>query len=146
LQRSTARFPGSSVEAIDYPAVLSPYGSSSYNGTLELTKRLKNYVDTCSKAKVVLMGYSQGAHVVGDVLCGGGANPNLGPDSPPIDAKYADKVEAVVQMGDPRFMLKKSFDVGTAMQGGVSSFSFYKKNIYILATRQFEVPVSCVQG
>jgi hypothetical protein len=117
---SSTRFPGSTVEALDYPAVLSPYNSSSYNGTLELTKRLKDYVDKCSSAKVVLMGYSQGAHVVGDVLCGGGENPNLGPDSPPIDKKYADKVVAMVQMGDPRFMVKKSFDVGSATEGGVS--------------------------
>ena len=51
--------PGTSVEAIDYPALLNPYNSSSFNGTETTTTRLMNYVDTCSKGRVVLLGYSK---------------------------------------------------------------------------------------
>jgi hypothetical protein len=51
--------PGTSVEAIDYPAVLSPYNSSSFNGTETTTTRLMNYVDTCTRGRIVLLGYSE---------------------------------------------------------------------------------------
>jgi acetylxylan esterase len=61
-----------------------------------------------------------GAHVVGDAVCGGGGAPNLGPETPALDKKYADKIVAMIQMGDPRFVSKKSFDKGTAMMNGVS--------------------------
>jgi ribosomal protein L7Ae-like RNA K-turn-binding protein len=53
-------FPGSSVEAIKYPAETSKYNSSVTKGTKELTKRIEKYVNGCGKAKLVLMGYSQG--------------------------------------------------------------------------------------
>jgi len=112
-------YPGSSVEAIKYPASRSKYNSSVSRGTKELTKRIEKYVDGCGKAKLVLMGYSQGAHVVGDALCGGGEGMNLGPATPALGKKFADKVVAVIQMGDPRFMAKKSFDKGTATMNGL---------------------------
>lgn len=112
--------PGSTVEAIDYPAVLSPYDTSSYNGTQTTTKQLESYVDRCDRGKVVLLGYSQGAHVVGDVMCGGGEAVGIGPATPPISKKYQDKVIAMIQMGDPRHMPTKSFDVGSSQNPGVS--------------------------
>jgi acetylxylan esterase len=117
----SAAIPGSSVEAIDYPALLSPYNISSYNGTQTTTTQLMNYVDKCNKARVVLLGYSQGAHVVGDVMCGGGESTSLGPNTPPIAQKYQDKVVAVIQMGDPRHLPMKPFDIGSSMKPGVSS-------------------------
>ena len=52
--------PGASVEAIDYPALLSPYGPSSANGTLTTVRQIMSYVDSCPKAKLILLGYSQG--------------------------------------------------------------------------------------
>jgi len=53
-------FMGSTVEWIDYPALLNPYNESSYKGVQALTQRMTSYIDGCEKAKVVLMGYSQG--------------------------------------------------------------------------------------
>jgi acetylxylan esterase len=128
----SAAIPGSSVEAIDYPALLNPYNSSSFNGTETTTTQLKNYVDKCEKARIVLLGYSQGAHVVGDVMCGGGESPSLGPNTPPIDKKYQDKVVAMIQMGDPRHLPMMSFDVGSSMNQGVSLFpsSIYNLKAY----------------
>ncbi|KAF2434051.1 cutinase [Tothia fuscella] len=111
--------PGSTVEAIDYPALLNPYGSSSSNGTTTTTKQLQKYVDTCNKASVVLLGYSQGAHVVGDVMCGGGQATSLGPSTPPIAKKYQDKVVAMIQMGDPRHVAQASFDIGSSQRNGI---------------------------
>lgn len=81
-----------------------------------------NYTDTCKNAKVVLLGYSQGAQVVGDVMCGGGGAFGLGPSTPPIASNYSDRVIAMIQMGDPRHMANHSFDVGTSTTNGVSLF------------------------
>jgi hypothetical protein len=47
------------------------------------------------------MGYSQGAHVVGDVL-GGGQGGNLGTATPAIAANISSHVVAVATFGDPR--------------------------------------------
>ncbi|TID19028.1 acetyl xylan esterase II precursor [Venturia nashicola] len=119
---------GSTSEAIDYPALLVPYDESSYAGVMATTKQLQSHVDRCPSGKVILMGYSQGAHVIGDVMCGGGVGPvtdlplpSLGPPTPPVAAKYQENVVAMIQMGDPRFMPKKSYNVGTATHEGVSA-------------------------
>lgn len=118
----TTANPGSSVEWIPYPATITNYNTSSYNGTISTTQHLMNYTDTCKNAKVVLLGYSQGAQVVGDVMCGGGGAFGLGPSTPPIASNYSDRVIAMIQMGDPRHMANHSFDVGTSTTNGVSLF------------------------
>lgn len=76
---------------VQYPATLKEYASSSSKGTAALTKQLTNYTEACPNSKVVLLGYSQGAHVIGDVMCGGGEAPGLGPSTPPIDAAVGEK-------------------------------------------------------
>jgi acetylxylan esterase len=53
-------------------------------------------------------------------MCGGGVATGLGPATPPVPVKYQERVVAMIQMGDPRFMPNKSFDVGTAKSEGVS--------------------------
>jgi hypothetical protein len=116
----SAAIPGTSVEAIEYPALLTPYNSSSFNGTQTTTKQLKKYVNKCEKARIVLLGYSQGAHVVGDVMCGGGESPSLGPNTPPISKRYQNKVVAMIQMGDPRHLPLMTFDIGSSVKQGVS--------------------------
>lgn len=35
-----------------------------------MTKLIEEYVAACPSSKIVLLGYSQGAQVVGDTLCG----------------------------------------------------------------------------
>jgi len=116
----TAANPGSTVEWIAYPATLSNYAQSSYAGVEATTQRLMNYTDACAGSQVVLLGYSQGAHVIGDVMCGGGEAAGLGPYSPPLAQNYSASVIAMIQMGDPRFVVNKTFDIGTATQDGVS--------------------------
>ncbi|CAG8953900.1 hypothetical protein HYFRA_00010861 [Hymenoscyphus fraxineus] len=114
----TQDFPGTTMESVVYPATLENYANSSAMGTAGMKKLLTTYVDACPTSKVVLMGYSQGAHVVGDVMCGGGG---IGGSAmtPPVDAKYGDSVKAMIQMGDPRFVLGKSYNVGTATSDGL---------------------------
>lgn len=78
-------------EAVDYPAKLMPYDDSSQKGTEALTEQLTAYVNECPDSQVVLLGYSQGAHIIGDVLCGGGGVPGIGDESPPISTEIGDK-------------------------------------------------------
>jgi acetylxylan esterase len=115
----TTRLPGTTVEWVNYPAVLVPYDQSTNSG-IEMTKSaIQKYADSCPNAKIVLLGYSQGAQVVGDVMCGGGGAFGLGPFTDPLADQYVKRIAAVVQMGDPRFMPGNDWDFGTAVTGGV---------------------------
>jgi acetylxylan esterase len=72
LSRSIkAAIPGATSEAVDYPAKLSPYPQSESAGTEAVRTQLTAYTQKCPKTKMVLMGYSQGADIVGSALCGG---------------------------------------------------------------------------
>src|ERR1700712_1624319 len=60
LARTVARaVPGTTVEAVKYPAKLFPYADSSSKGTIALKSQLTAYVQSCPQSKIVLMGYSQ---------------------------------------------------------------------------------------
>jgi hypothetical protein len=104
--------------AVSYPATLTNYASSSAQGVSALRQQLTTQVQNCPSQKIVLVGYSQGAHVVGDVLGGGGGG-SLGATTPPISTTIGDHVAAVIQFGDPRHVINQSFDVGTATRNGL---------------------------
>ncbi|KAF9465866.1 cutinase [Collybia nuda] len=87
-------------EAVDYPALLVPYESSEAAGVAAMKVLLARKTSACPNTKIVLMGYSQGAHVSGDVLQAGATGTN--------------KVAAVVLMGDPAHVRGESFQKGTA--------------------------------
>lgn len=76
---------GATKEAIDYPAQLQPYGPSVSAGVTAVKKQLSDYVAKCPDSKIVLLGYSQGANIIGDALCGGNTG-NTGTDTTPLDA------------------------------------------------------------
>lgn len=50
----------------------SVYGTAVYQGAVAGISQVNNYATECPDAKIVLSGYSEGAHVLGDVLAGGG--------------------------------------------------------------------------
>jgi acetylxylan esterase len=102
-----------SQEAVVYPASLTNYASSVAQGDSAMAKDIENAVSACPNEKIVLLGYSQGAQVVGDVLAGGGGG-SLGAQSAPIPAADAAKVIAAIQFGDPRHQPNLSpIDLGT---------------------------------
>ena len=104
--------------AVSYPATLSNYASSSLQGINALKTQLTNLVNACPSTKVVLMGYSQGAHVVGDVL-GGGQGGSLGATTAPISTTISSHVVAVATFGDPRHVQNgPNFNAGTANANG----------------------------
>ncbi|HWS31947.1 MAG TPA: cutinase family protein [Actinoplanes sp.] len=106
------------VEATDYPAALNPYAPSVAAGAEALTEQLTDEAGNCPDTKIVLMGYSQGAHVIGDVLAGTGRAAGF-TRSAPIDAGISGKVVAVVLMGDPRHVPGEAFNAGTARTPGL---------------------------
>lgn len=73
-----AKFPDSNYEDIIYPATQETSTDSYWEGLANGTQQIKTYADQCPNSKIVLMGYSQGALVVGDLLAGGGNNSELG--------------------------------------------------------------------
>lgn len=75
--------------SVDYPATLLNYADSSAAGTAALKAQLTIQVAACPFQKIVLVGYSQGAHVVGDTLGGGGGGPKLGPKTAAVPASVS---------------------------------------------------------
>ncbi|KAH6906782.1 cutinase [Coprinopsis sp. MPI-PUGE-AT-0042] len=116
VQRQSSQRVSSS--SVDYPATLTDYAESSSEGTANLKTLLTSQVNRCPNQKIVLVGYSQGAHIIGDALAGGGGT-LIGPKTQPISSTISDKVIAVVQMGDPRWVPGKSYNRGTARTGSL---------------------------
>jgi len=65
-------------EAIVYPATLTNYLSSQGKGVTAMKAQLAAKAAACPNTKIVLTGYSQGAHVAGDVLADGAAGTDQG--------------------------------------------------------------------
>ncbi|EAS35172.3 uncharacterized protein CIMG_00526 [Coccidioides immitis RS] len=114
-----ADHPGSTREPIVWPAVIFPYAESSHNGTLAVTAQLTAYVERCPKSKIVLLGFSQGSHVIGDSLCGGGGLLGIGPITDPISTTIGDHVSAIVWLGDPRHRGNDTYNRGTSVRDGI---------------------------
>jgi hypothetical protein len=114
--------------SVSYPATLNNYANSSLQGINALKTQLTNLVNSCPQTKVVLMGYSQGAHVVLDVL-GGGQGGSLGTATAPIASNIASHVVAVATFGDPRHVTNQSFDIGTSTRNGLFPRSSTQLNV-----------------
>lgn len=104
--------------SVDYPATLTNYADSSAEGVSALTTQLTDQVEECPDQKIVLTGFSQGAHVVLDVLGGGGGGV-LGAATPPISSSVASHVTAVATFGDPRHVVDQPSDLGTSTRNGL---------------------------
>ncbi|GBF64048.1 acetylxylan esterase [Trichophyton mentagrophytes] len=102
---------------LDWPASLFPtYGESVRRGTEAVKRTVARYVDSCPHIKIVLMGFSQGAQVLSDTLCG--MDEATFPKTTPIDPKLAERIVAVVGMGDPTHNPGQPYNVGTATRKG----------------------------
>jgi acetylxylan esterase len=107
-----------SQQAVNYPAALYPYEPSVMAGDKAIKSQLEEEVSKCPGQRIVLLGYSQGAQIVGDALGGGGGNPDYlgvgdGPATPAAAKSATEKVVGVIQYGDPRRVPNESYDVGT---------------------------------
>jgi acetylxylan esterase len=77
--------PDSGSVALDYPAsVFDPlYPTSVTDGINAMVGLIKSYVNAGCGGKIVLVGFSQGANVITDMLAGGVNKPT------PLDASFA---------------------------------------------------------
>lgn len=93
---------------LPYPArapSLRGYVESKNTGRDMLRAFIRVEVSTCPEQKLVLVGYSQGAHVVADVL-------SRGP-SGRLTPRELSRIGAVVLIGDPRFNPDEPFTFGS---------------------------------
>ncbi|KAK1676351.1 cutinase [Colletotrichum godetiae] len=112
-----SQVPGSDIVPVDYPALLNPYQPSQKAGVTAMTKLVQDYAKACPQTKMVLMGYSQGAHVTADVLCG--TSETGFEATEPQATDITDKIAAVVLMGDPSHVTGQPFDQGTSQKDGI---------------------------
>lgn len=86
-----------------YPASFN-YTASKRQGVTALRARLAQTSAACPDISFVLIGYSQGADVIGDTLQSG-------------DVPAADRIDAVAMFGDPAFNSGEEFVTGTFRPG-----------------------------
>ncbi|MCJ1419654.1 carbohydrate esterase [Xylographa parallela] len=122
-----AAYPGSTAEAINYPACggQASCGGDSYSQSLQAgiaaaASAINNYNTQCPNTKLVLVGYSQGSEIFDVSFCGGG-DPNQGYTNKAvlITAKAVAQIKAAIFMGDPAYHYGLPYDVGTCTAGGV---------------------------
>jgi len=104
--------PGTTSEAVDYPAVM-PYSGSMAKGTANMKKAIAKYSQACPQSSLVLIGYSQGGSVVMDALCGGGGNPEIGPHTDGLTQEQGKHIKLALAFGEPRFVPGLPYDLGT---------------------------------
>lgn len=110
-----ALVPTASARAIDYPAISIPaarlqdvtyslrYANSISDGRKQLAAFLRDWYGRCGTSGwLVLAGYSQGAHVVGDVMT----------ENSWVSSAVRARVAGVVLIGDPRFRGDAVYGVG----------------------------------
>ncbi|EGY22036.1 hypothetical protein VD0002_g7686 [Verticillium dahliae] len=117
-----AAIPDSAIESIVYPATFDDYGLSVADGAEALTAALDRYSDACPNGKVVLLGYSQGAHVTLDALCGREESTGAFAfnETTPIPESIVDKsVIAVILYGDPTHMANATWNKGNSTRDGL---------------------------
>ena len=111
-----ARFPGDAkYTELTYPAAI-PFDGSAPVGVGNLIDTLNTEARQCPDQKYILLGYSQGAGVVGDAL----ASPSAriwGADKGTVSAAASAKIAAVVMFGDIRFRAGEPYNVGTFEPG-----------------------------
>ncbi|KYK54476.1 hypothetical protein DCS_06434 [Drechmeria coniospora] len=111
---------GSTVVPIDYPATLvdPSYDESLKAGAEALQKAVNEHVKACPDSKIVIMGYSQGAHITVDSICGGSGEPLNNITALP-QKLVEDHVVAVVLFGDPTHIANVTYDKGTSTNNGI---------------------------
>ncbi|KAL7821260.1 carbohydrate esterase [Trichoderma aethiopicum] len=112
-----ARVPGSEVVAVDYPASFDDYENSEGDGVKAMREVLNSYGEACPGNKIAVLGYSQGAQVATDTICGGAGDPftsNKG-----MSDDVMDDVVAVAIFGDPTHVANMTYDRGTSVHNGL---------------------------
>ncbi|MEU5550227.1 cutinase family protein [Micromonospora sp. NPDC047793] len=100
---------------LDYPAS-GNYIASVRQGVTEVQRVMTATAAQCPGTRFVLMGYSQGADVMGDALAGTGSR--LGGRTG-LPADLATRVSSVLLFGDPSFTAGEPFNVTAGRRSGI---------------------------
>ena len=121
VTNTTNQVPGSTLTSVDYPARLIPdYLGSEQEGVTALTALMRSFTAACPGAPMVLMGYSQGAQIIADVV----SNATTPVDNPAQPLSLND-VAGILLIGDPSRVDGEAFNAGSANGDGVSFFFFF---------------------
>ncbi|KAK8055287.1 cutinase-domain-containing protein [Apiospora rasikravindrae] len=117
IANATVQVPGTTLTSVDYPARLFPdYLGSEQEGVVALTALMRSYVAACPGAPMVLVGYSQGAQVIADVVSN--ATTPMDNSAQPLSMN---DVAGILLIGDPSRVDGKPFNSGTADGDGLFS-------------------------
>jgi hypothetical protein len=131
------------IESLNYPATAfgPDYYSSLEVGKTRLREEIESIAVQCPYTNIILAGYSQGAHVIGDVMA-----PVSGPV---LSASAKNAISGVIFFGDIAFRPNKSFNatgsgtgIGTFQRSDVSSNGLAAYTRYIYATPQSTSPTN----
>ncbi|PKY09199.1 acetylxylan esterase precursor [Aspergillus campestris IBT 28561] len=119
--------PGATAEPIHYPAMgatKDEFAWSAQLGVQAVTSQVTEFVEACPDTQIVLVGYSQGAEIMDDALCGGpDPTVNISSTEPTISSIVGLHVKAMIWMGNPRYTIGAPFNRGTATASGTRSRS-----------------------
>lgn len=107
--------PGTTNYSIPYPKGDMNDPEAVAAGVQLLTDNIAHFAARCPDTPVVTIGYSEGAIVMSNTLCGrshAGA-----PPGPPLDPKYVPTIIASIGYGDETFTSGQSFNWGTCTNG-----------------------------
>ncbi|KAK8080375.1 hypothetical protein PG997_008193 [Apiospora hydei] len=116
------------LESCDYEDVVmqnmlpDPYCDSVHEGGTNTVKQVIAYNKKCPDTKLVLSGYSQGSHVLGDSLSGGGGvffNGCVEKPVEPLDPESpaGKAVAAILTFGDTRHSANQPWNHGSGAKG-----------------------------
>lgn len=116
--------PGSTAYAINYPASFLEvnYFLSVSNGTEMLKQSIERYAQTCPGHKMALFGYSQGAQITSNNMCGQPhvwslAGASL--DDSSLPRNLTKDIVSVVLFGDPTHNENSEYNYGSGEESGV---------------------------
>lgn len=99
---------------VAYPAAIGigglAYLSSMNTGRDRLAAEMRRLTSLCSTSRFVLIGYSQGAHVIGDVMS------NSNPEG--LSLTVRNRVSAIFLTGDPVRRYNEPYNRGSGLGGG----------------------------
>ena len=110
---------GADDEDLGYPAtIIDPiYNDSEGQGTEALTALLAQYATQCPDSKIALLGYSQGAQVILDTLCGT-SSLLFKWTRPETNQAVIRMLSSAVVFGDPSHVEDEPYNQGTGTDDG----------------------------
>jgi len=99
--------------SVSYPATLNNYAISVGQGISAARQQIINAVNACPNEKIVLLGYSQGAHVMSTMLDGGGSSGAGEASAAALPANVLSHIRAAAWFGNPTFQTADNFNRGT---------------------------------